>query len=98
MTIEKNLNGAELTITLAGRLDTASAPQLEAELKESLPGVEYLALDFAALDYLSSDGLRVLLGAQKQMNKQGNMVVRNVNETISEIFEMTGFCDILTIE
>lgn len=98
MTVEKNLNGNTLTITLAGRLDTSTAPQLEAELKESLPGVEHLALDFAALEYLSSAGLRVLLAAQKQMNQQGDMVVRNVNETIAEIFEVTGFCDILTIE
>ena len=98
MTIEKNLNGTELTLTLTGRLDTVSAPQLEAELKSSLGGVEDLILDFAALDYLSSAGLRVLLAAQKIMNKQGSMVVRNVNDTIKEIFEVTGFCDILTIE
>ncbi len=98
MTIEKNLNVAELTITLTGRLDTTTAPRLEAELKASLDGVEHLALDFAGLDYLSSAGLRVLLAAQKQMNKQGDMVVRNVNETIAEIFDVTGFCDILTIE
>ena len=98
MTIEKNLNGATLTITLTGRLDTTTAPQLEAELKASLPGVENLALDFASLEYLSSAGLRVLLAAQKTMNKQGDMVVRNVNETIAEIFEVTGFSDILTIE
>ena len=98
MTIEKTLMGTELTITLTGRLDTTTAPQLENELKDSLPGVEHLALDFAGLDYLSSAGLRVLLGAQKVMNKQGDMVVRNVNETIAEIFDVTGFCDILTIE
>ena len=98
MTLEKKLNGTELTITLTGRLDTSSAPQLESELKVSLNGVESLALDFAGLDYLSSAGLRVLLAVQKQMNKQGSMVVRNVNETIAEIFEVTGFCDILTIE
>jgi anti-sigma B factor antagonist len=98
MTIEKKLNGAELTITLTGRMDTTTAPQLEAELKDSLSGVEHLVLDFAALDYLSSAGLRVLLAAQKQMNKQGDMVVRNVNETIAEIFDVTGFADILTIE
>lgn len=97
MTIEKNLNGAELIVTLVGRLDTTTAPQLEAELKTSLPGVEHLVLEFAQLDYLSSAGLRVLLGAQKQMNKQGDMVVRHVNETIAEIFDVTGFCDILTI-
>ncbi len=98
MTIEKNLSGSALTLTLTGRLDTTTAPQLEAELKASLEGVEHLALDFAALDYLSSAGLRVLLAAQKIMNRQGEMVVRNVNETIAEIFDVTGFCDILTIE
>ena len=98
MTIEKNLDGAALTLTLGGRLDTTTAPQLEAELKASLEGVEHLVLDFTALDYLSSAGLRVLLAAQKQMNKQGDMVVCHVNETIAEIFDVTGFCDILTIE
>lgn len=98
MTINKNRNEEELTIALIGRLDTNTAPQLEAELKENLPGVEHLVLDFAQLDYLSSAGLRVLLAAQKIMNKQGDMVVRNVNETIAEVFEMTGFSDILTIE
>ena len=98
MTIEKKINGSELTVTLTGRMDTATAPQLENELKENLPGVEHLVLDFAGLEYLSSAGLRVLLGAQKQMNKQGDMVVRNVNEAISEIFDITGFADILTIE
>ena len=98
MMIEKNLNGTALTLTLSGRLDTTTAPQLEAELKASLEGVEHLVLDFAALDYLSSAGLRVLLATQKIMNKQGDMVVRNVNDTIAEIFEVTGFCDILTIE
>lgn len=98
MTIEKKLNGTELTIALTGRMDTLTAPQLEEELKASLPGVESLALDFANLEYLSSAGLRVLLAAQKIMNKQGKMVVRHVNETIAEIFDVTGFCDILTIE
>ena len=98
MIIEKNLNGTELTVTIAGRLDTTTAPQLEAEFKQNINGVEKLVLDFAALEYLSSAGLRVLLAAQKVMNKQGEMVVRNVNETISEIFEVTGFSDVLTIE
>ncbi len=97
MTIEKIINENELTVTLTGRLDTATAPQLEAELKD-LSGVEKLVLDFAALEYLSSAGLRVLLAAQKVMNKQGKMIIRNVNETIAEIFEVTGFVDILTIE
>lgn len=98
MTIEKKINGTDLTLTLSGRLDTTTSPQLEAELKESLSGVVHLVLDFTALEYLSSAGLRTLLAAQKQMNKQGDMVVRNVNETIAEVFEVTGFSDILTIE
>ena len=98
MTIEKIENGTELTMILNGRLDTTTAPRLEAELKHSIGGIETLIFDFAALEYLSSAGLRVLLAAQKVMNKQGNMIVRHVNETISEIFEVTGFADILTIE
>ena len=98
MTIEKNLNGTELSIALAGRLDTTTAPQLEVEIKQNLGGIEKLVLDFASLDYLSSAGLRVLLAAQKIMNKQGEMIIKNVNETINEIFEVTGFIDILTIE
>ena len=98
MIIEKNLNGTELTVTIAGRLDTTTAPQLEAELKQNMVGVEKLVLDFAELEYLSSAGLRVLLAAQKVMNKQGEMIIKNVNETINEIFEVTGFIDILTIE
>ena len=98
MTIEKNLNGTELTVTIAGRLDTTTAPELEASLKESFEGVTKLILDFAELEYLSSAGLRVLLASQKVMNKQGEMVIRNVNETINEIFDVTGFIDILTIE
>ena len=98
MTIEKTLNGTELTINLIGRLDTTTAPQLEAELKHSISGIKKLVLDFSALEYLSSAGLRVLLAAQKVMNKQGEMIIRNVNETIADIFEITGFCDVLTIE
>ncbi len=98
MTIKKTCNGNELTVALSGRLDTTTAPQLEEELKTSFPGTKKLVLDFAALEYLSSAGLRVLLAAQKVMNKQGEMIIRNVNETISEIFELTGFCDVLTIE
>ena len=98
MTIEKNLNGNELTVAIVGRLDTTTAPQLEAEFKQNISGVEKLVLDFSGLDYLSSAGLRVLLAAQKVMNKQGEMIIRNVNETINEIFEVTGFIDILTIE
>ena len=98
MTIEKNLNGTELTVAIVGRLDTTTAPQLEAEFKQNIGGVEKLVLDFANLEYLSSAGLRVLLAAQKVMNKQGEMIIKNVNETINEIFEVTGFIDILTIE
>ena len=98
MTVEKNLNGTELNVKVTGRLDTVTAPELEVALKESFAGVEKLVLDFASLEYLSSAGLRVLLAAQKVMNKQGEMVIQNVNDTINEIFEVTGFIDILTIE
>ena len=98
MEIKKEKNGNELTIFVIGRLDTTTAPQLDAELKQSISGVEKLVLDFKNLEYLSSAGLRVLLSAHKVMNTQGEMVVRNVNETISEIFEVTGFVEILTIE
>ena len=98
MTIEKNLTGTELTVAIVGRLDTVTAPQLEAEFKQSIDGVEKLVLDFAELEYLSSAGLRVILAAQKVMNKQGEMIIKNVNDTINEIFEVTGFIDILTIE
>ena len=98
MTIHKTLDGTTLTLALEGRLDTTTAPQLEAEVKTSLYGVTALVLDMKGLAYLSSAGLRVILAAQKQMNKQGSMVVRTVNETIMEVFEVTGFTDILTIE
>lgn len=97
MTIEKKENGKELTLTLSGRLDTTTAPLLEAELKRSVNDVTKLVFDFSALEYLSSAGLRVLLATQKVMNKQGEMIIRNVNGTIAEIFEVTGFSDILTI-
>lgn len=98
MTIEKNANGENLEIKLIGRLDTTTAPSLEAELKRSVGGVTKLVFDFSALEYLSSAGLRVLLAAQKVMNKQGEMIIRNVNDTIQDIFEVTGFSEILTIE
>ena len=98
MNIIKETNGTALSLALEGRLDTTTAPQLEAELKSSLDGVTELNLDFTKLEYLSSAGLRVLLAAQKVMNKQGTMVLRHVNETIHEVFEVTGFIDILTIE
>lgn len=96
--IDKKANDAELIFTLEGRLDTTTAPQLEAELKKSLDGVKSLVFDFKELEYISSAGLRVLLSAQKQMNKQGEMVIRNVSPEIMEIFDVTGFSDILTIE
>ncbi len=98
MTIEQKRNGAELLLALEGRLDTTTAPQLEAELKTALTGVTALTFDLEKLQYISSAGLRVLLGAQKTMNRQGTMKVKNANEMILEIFEVTGFCDILTIE
>ena len=98
MTITKNLEGKKLTVALEGRLDTGTAPQLEAELKTSVNGIEELVLDLKDLAYMSSAGLRVLLAAQKVMNRQGSMRAVNVNETIAEIFEITGFNEILTIE
>ena len=98
MNINKIVDGATLQIALEGRLDTTTAPQLEAELKQSMDGITLLELDFDKLEYLSSAGLRVILAAQKTMNKQGKMVIRHVNETIQEVFEVTGFIDILTIE
>jgi len=98
MTIEKNLSGTELNVKVSGRLDTTTAPELEAEVMGAISGVTKLVLNFEALEYLSSAGLRVLLQAQKTMNKQGEMIIKNVNETINEIFEVTGFIDILTIE
>ena len=98
MNINKIQNGSELTIELEGRLDTVSAPSLEAELKKDINGVQTLIFDFAKLEYLSSAGLRVLLASQKVMNRQGEMSIRNVNSTISDIFEVTGFSEILTVE
>lgn len=98
MKINKTMENSTLHIALEGRLDTTTAPQLEAELKQSIADNTELILDFTKLEYLSSAGLRVLLSAQKMMNKQGNMVIRGVNDLIMEVFEVTGFVDILTIE
>ncbi|MBO7403324.1 MAG: STAS domain-containing protein [Clostridia bacterium] len=98
MTINKQKEGTSLTLALEGRLDTITAPELEAVLKEEIEDVESLTFDFSALEYISSAGLRVLLSAQKQMNRQGTMKVTGVGEVIMEIFEVTGFSDILTIE
>jgi len=96
MDIIKNKKDTELNIALKGRLDTTTAPQLEAEL--DLAGVSKLVFDFAELDYISSAGLRLMLSSQKVMNKQGSMVLRNVNKNIMEVFEITGFSDILSFE
>ena len=98
MDIIKNASEKTLNIALVGRLDTITAPDLDKELKDSLSGVEALAFDFSKLEYISSAGLRVLLSAQKVMNKQGDMVICHVNADIMEVFEITGFSDILTIE
>ena len=98
MTITKNQNGTALEIALEGRLDTMTAPELEAELNGSLGAADSLVLDFSKLDYISSAGLRVLLSAHKAMSSKGGMKVTHVNEIVQEVFEVTGFADILTIE
>lgn len=97
MKIDQIKNGTALEIAPQGRLDTITAPELEEVIKSSLDGVTELVLDLSGLEYISSAGLRVLLSAQKAMNKQGEMKVKNVNETIAEIFDVTGFSDILTV-
>lgn len=98
MTINKKTNENELTLSLAGRLDTTTAPELEKELSASLDDVKNLVLDLSELEYISSAGLRVLLSAQKKMASKGTMKVKGVGEVVMEIFEVTGFSDILTIE
>ena len=98
MTITKKQDGADLKIILEGRLDTMTAPELEKELNESLDDADTLTLDFANLAYISSAGLRVLLSAHKAMSRKGGMKVVNVNEIVKEVFDVTGFADILTIE
>ncbi|SEP98902.1 anti-sigma B factor antagonist [Lachnospiraceae bacterium NE2001] len=98
LNIDKKAEGNTLTLGLSGRLDTTTAPELEAEVKGNIEGVESLIFDFTGLDYISSAGLRVLLSSQKIMNKQGSMVVKNCSAEILEIFEVTGFSDILTVE
>ena len=97
LNIQKTIENETANVALEGRLDTVTAPDLEKTLKEILPGLKSLVFDFEKLDYISSAGLRVLLSAQKAMNAQGGMQVKNVNETVMEIFEVTGFSDILTI-
>jgi len=98
MKINKNLNGSSLNVALEGRLDTTTAPELEQSLKESMDAATELTLDFAKLEYISSAGLRVLLSTHKAMSKKGGMKVMNVNEVVKEVFEVTGFADILDIE
>ncbi len=97
MEIKANKNGSTLELSIVGRIDTTTAPQLEAELKREIGGVTELLLDFSGVEYISSAGLRVLLSAQKVMNRQGKMVLFHVDEAVMEIFEVTGFSDILTI-
>lgn len=98
LNITKNLDGKKLTIALEGKLDTITAPDFEAAVRESIGDVEELVFDLAGLEYITSAGLRVLLSAQKTMNEQGTMKVINVNEDINEVFEVTGFSDFLNIE
>ena len=98
MTIEKHRQGAELTVMLEGRLDTVSAPDLDAVVKNELLGVDTFILDLKKLQYTSSAGLRVILIAQKTMNKQGKLILKNVSEAVMEVFDMTGLSDLLTIE
>ena len=98
LNILKTIEDATAVVTLSGRLDTNTAPELETSLAEILPEIQELTLDFSELDYISSAGLRVLLSAQKQMNKRCAMKLTGVNDTIMEIFEVTGFSEILTIE
>lgn len=97
MTIEKQSDGTQLIISLEGRLDTTTAPMLESELKQSLNSITELVFDFSKLEYISSAGLRILLAAQKIMSKKGNMEIRNINDVVAEVFEITGFSNILTI-
>ena len=98
MTIEKKINGEEVTLIVSGRLDTQTAPELEAEFDAVLPGLKELTFDMTDLEYVSSAGLRVILKAQKAMNTQGSMKLTGVNDSIMEVFDITGFLDILTIE
>lgn len=98
MTIEKNLNQDSMVVKIIGRLDTTTAPELESEMTVSLNGVKNLVLDLAELEYISSAGLRVILKTQKTMNAQGDMKLVHVNESVMEVFDITGFSDILCIE
>ena len=98
MTIEKKINGEAATLVIAGRLDTQTAPELEKEIDETVAGIKELCFDMTGLEYISSAGLRVILKAQKTMNEKGSMKLTGVNDSIMEVFDITGFIDILTIE
>ena len=98
LNIQKTVENEKVTCALEGRLDTVTSPELESELSAVIDGAKSLTFDFEGLEYISSAGLRVLLSTQKIMNRQGEMKIVNVNETIMDIFEVTGFSDILTIE
>ena len=98
LNIQKNVNADEMTFVLEGRLDTTTAPDLEAQIKDQLDGITKLTFDIEQLRYISSAGLRVLLSAQKVMNRQGTMVIRNVCPEVMEIFDVSGFSEILSIE
>ena len=98
MKVDKTVSGNRLDLAVTGRIDTTTAPQLEEEIRDSLDGIEELVMDFSGVEYISSAGLRVLLAAQKIMNKQGTMKVTKANDDIMEIFDVTGFSDILSIE
>lgn len=98
MEIKEEKNGSELTVKLVGRLDTTTSPDLEKYLGPALKGVTSLVFDFSELEYISSAGLRVLLSTVKVMNNQGSMVVRNANDMVKEVFEVTGFLDIIHVE
>lgn len=98
MDIKKTQDGTELTLALDGRLDVKTAPQLEAELKRNISGVTALTFDLEKLDYMSSAGIRVLVSAQKVMNRQGKMTIKHANEEITEVFEITGLFNFFHIE
>ena len=98
MNINKVLEGTKLELEITGRLDTITAPELDAEIKQNMDAIDCLVLNFKGVEYISSAGLRVLLATQKSMGKKGKMIVKEVNDTVMEIFNITGFADILTIE
>lgn len=98
MEIKKTVDGKTLTLDINGRLDTLTSPALQNEINSSIEGIEHLVLDFKNVAYISSAGLRVVLSAQKEMNKRGDMIVANCKEEVLEVFNMTGFSEILNIQ